>query len=549
MRRSRPLAVGLVLLWAVLASGLALARDAALDKAVLAGDWTKVAAILGKDDAKARDPVARLLMGHASLALNRGNDAFLLFRSVTAPEDIAAWKAWADGLARAQPENPTALYLAADATARKGDLQAAIDGFTSALRRDAGHKLSLNARGVALAVEGDADAALTALIQATRLAPDLADAHASYGTFIVLQAWSYDDAGLRAFDRALQLDPRFALALNGRGCFSFGSGKFEEAVADFRRAAEILPELVVAGKNQSEASAHFIETILLPYVDSKPGTTLTARVDRHEETLKAVQTRKGSGDDPQFIAKINAFEHLASAEQEAMFRTYGKETVGRALMQRMQANSIKLVRTNSELQQVQSRLPAMVGPLVALAYAEKAFSISGSVAGAADKLATAGWRKFRGPAEKLAAKTAASAALDLPSIPTDLNPVTLGLGAASNIARTAKITVDDRFYAGVSKVERLHNDAISLSRENRNLRAVFDRHFFADEVKQPLRSPFEPQLPRRREEDIVRLAGFSSGPPPNGVSSKEIARAFVDRGFWPVLTSFSLNYAALSDAH
>jgi hypothetical protein len=83
------------------------------------------------DDAKAKDPVARLLMGHASLALNRGNDATVLFRSVTEGKDLADWKAWADKLVQAKPGSPVALYLAADAAARSGDLKTAIAGFRS----------------------------------------------------------------------------------------------------------------------------------------------------------------------------------------------------------------------------------------------------------------------------------------------------------------------------------------------------------------------------------------------------------------------------------
>jgi hypothetical protein len=52
--------------------------------------------------------------------------------------------------------------------------------------------------------------------------------------------------GLQAFNSALHLDPTFALAYSGRGCIRFGDGEFEEAAADFRKAAELLPSLTLA---------------------------------------------------------------------------------------------------------------------------------------------------------------------------------------------------------------------------------------------------------------------------------------------------------------
>lgn len=150
MRSFRSWVIGLMLLWAARVSlPPALAREAALDKAVLAADWAKVAALLEKDDAKAKDPAARLLMGHASLALNHDNAAALLFRSMDKAKDLAAWKSWTSDLAQRHPQHPVALYLAGDAEARLGRYDEAITTFTRVLElKPAIAGLALNARGL-----------------------------------------------------------------------------------------------------------------------------------------------------------------------------------------------------------------------------------------------------------------------------------------------------------------------------------------------------------------------------------------------------------------
>jgi hypothetical protein len=56
--------------------------DDVVKQAVLNGNWQEVIKKLERDNRKAKDPVARLLMGHATLATNRNNQSMLLFLSI-----------------------------------------------------------------------------------------------------------------------------------------------------------------------------------------------------------------------------------------------------------------------------------------------------------------------------------------------------------------------------------------------------------------------------------------------------------------------------------
>jgi len=43
------------------------------------------------------------------------------------------------------------------------------------------------------------------------------------------------EGALKAFEKAIEINPEFALAFNGRGCVHFGFGKFDDAIQDFRQ--------------------------------------------------------------------------------------------------------------------------------------------------------------------------------------------------------------------------------------------------------------------------------------------------------------------------
>jgi len=331
-------------------SGFAL--DISVEKAVLKGNWQTVVELLEKDDSKANDPVARLLMGHASLATNRNNAAMMLFLSVKEERDLQAWTGWTDSFARKHPQNPIALYLSADAKARTGKLEEAKEGFTQALEIKQAFALALNARGVIHVLTNDWDNAVNDFDQATKMAPELAEAHASFGTYWILR--ETPDAALEAFTKALDINPEFALAYNGRGAAYFGKGEFEKAAQDFRMASQLSPVLVVAEINQGFASAYASLVVALGSMEKRPGTTLEFRQqyqhmlkEEKQQLLRLLPTQQ----DQEFWGKINALPHLSDNHLQALVNEYGLPKVQMGAFLRMHELRDEIAKTNPKSRQ------------------------------------------------------------------------------------------------------------------------------------------------------------------------------------------------------
>src|SRR5947209_4189104 len=88
----------LVVLFAVAAMAQSPSRgtrsDSQLDAAVVRGDWSEVAKITNA--LQVPDPVvAKFIKAHASLALNKGDDALCLFAALNRHVDIQRWAVWA----------------------------------------------------------------------------------------------------------------------------------------------------------------------------------------------------------------------------------------------------------------------------------------------------------------------------------------------------------------------------------------------------------------------------------------------------------------------
>ena len=184
----------------------------------------------GKGRLKANDPVARLIMAHASLATNRNNAAMMLFLSVKEEGDVTSWSGWTSSLLNKNQENPVALYLRADAQARSGNFGEAVQLLTKATNLPSSplsqnspageidnsemvnYALICNARGVLRMLTNDMDYALMDILQATRLAPNLADAHANLGSYYIMTEAA--DGASEEFSKAIEINPEFALAYN-----------------------------------------------------------------------------------------------------------------------------------------------------------------------------------------------------------------------------------------------------------------------------------------------------------------------------------------------
>jgi hypothetical protein len=96
----------------------ALARETSVEKSLLNGNWQAVIEILKKDDKKAEDPVARLIMGHACLATDQNDEGLALFLSVPKEEELKAWLEFTSHLVSKYPGSGIAHYLKGDALSR-----------------------------------------------------------------------------------------------------------------------------------------------------------------------------------------------------------------------------------------------------------------------------------------------------------------------------------------------------------------------------------------------------------------------------------------------
>ena len=192
--------------------------DERLEEAILAEDWEKVVSMLPKDDEWNLPATLRLVKGHACLATNRNNESLCLFLSATSKEELQEWQEWSQDFATKYPASPIAHYFKGDSYARLEQWNLAISNFNIALKMDPNHPLVLNARGVAYANKNELAKARVDFQKAISTSDgQLSDAYANIGV-LRIQKKSGIKGALRAFDKALEISPNFAIALHGKAC-------------------------------------------------------------------------------------------------------------------------------------------------------------------------------------------------------------------------------------------------------------------------------------------------------------------------------------------
>lgn len=209
-----------------------------VERAILAENWGEVVNLLGPDDSLVSSPVARLIKAHACLALNRNNESLCLFLSVSSEEDLKTWKKWTNNFSNQNTKNAITQYFDGDAFARMEQWDSALVAFDKGLKLDSNHVLILNAKGVTWAAKGEWDQAWIYLTKATLVSDSFADAFASLGAMWIQRRTGAKGA-LEAFKQAFNINPDFALALNGQGCAQYALGHWEEAKVDFEEASRI----------------------------------------------------------------------------------------------------------------------------------------------------------------------------------------------------------------------------------------------------------------------------------------------------------------------
>jgi len=630
-----------------------LAIGGAVEEAVLRGNWQEVFKILEKDDTKAGDPVARLIMGHAALATNRNNASMLLFLSVKEKADLKRWLEWTELLLHRNPQNPFALYLSADAKARLGRLKEAEKELTQALEIKEDFALAHNARGVIrMLTKGDSNEALDDFISATRTDPHLANAYANLGAYYILIEAA--DGALKAFNEAIKLDPDFALAYNGRGCAHFGRGRFEEAARDFSTALRLSPVLAISEANLGFAFTYASRLASLGAMKKKPGTTLEFRqqylnnLKRMEKHYRDIMGEIRKGQD--FLKKIENFHHLSSDQIDSLGREYGPLKVIIGVAWQNQRDLKRLTELREQVEEKSRKIDVYNRWIMGSAMVDTLSSLSFSAFGLSKAIKEEGWRPFLKEAGWSLGKAG------LQSLARQRTMETL-VGALSNpfastlssLSKLSRYIAEDKRYAALTEIEIKSSQAISLAtairwRQERlneyleNLKgpspakrpfAQIPRFYTSTDRPLPelsalasmvnkeirpkgdsLRSalivsedPFRGQLlqaellkygilsrqvplseamTRAFKADIIlgikggsllgdenrrRLVppppGGSPPPPPpsswdwgkrfipsypkgspGGITTEELARTFVDEGYWPVKTSFSLFYPA-----
>jgi tetratricopeptide (TPR) repeat protein len=563
-----------------------LAIDALVEEAILKNNWQAGLERLQLHDTLTGDPVARLLMAHASLATNRNNATLLLFLSVRDPAALTGWSAWTATLLRQYPQHPVALYLAADAELRTGRLAEAIEGFTKALQVQQDFALARNARGVAHVLSHAWDEAEVDFYLTTKLAPRLADAYANLGTLSVLRAASLrqGNAALEAFNRALTINPHFALAYNGRGCLHFGRGEFEQAAQDFHRAAQLSPALVVAELNEAVAVAYAAQLHTLASLEQKPGMSLESVFAQQGAALQQ-QRQDITQHVPDHV--IAALPHMSPEDQQAVMKKYGQENVIKAVQLKIRDNQFAALTMNQESQGLRGK----IGALEKLQFWNEVTRTAVAVVSAGTEAVhnlQQGWQQYLRSGSVLAdgaeiVKAGVEARAENHTVQVGLgaltgNPVT---STVSSVSYALEASLKDASGGAQGRQTELTQRVALLALETRNLSGFLNTHTakggevdFRAPPPQDLRLPAPlTQLPTHRSGPGERSSAqripsgdtprtqplVNPSPPqvpqpnppqmhtptarPGGVSTEEFARAFVDKGNWPVMTSFGLLYS------
>lgn len=215
---------------------------------VLARDWGSVYSELAKTPDSAKSPIQCMLQAHAALATNHNNRALSLLTSDSAAVAIESWQTWTAALLAEHPDNPVACYLAGDAEARSGNPEMALQLFHKGLQIAPDDAKILNACGAAWAMQGQLDSSIYCVSRAIAVDHEFADAWASRGS-ILIKSKNGATGALSDFQKALELSPDFALALNGRACAEFAMGQWDSAQTDLVDATDACDEAEIARAN------------------------------------------------------------------------------------------------------------------------------------------------------------------------------------------------------------------------------------------------------------------------------------------------------------
>ncbi|MGE0469699.1 MAG: tetratricopeptide repeat protein [Nitrospira sp.] len=210
-----------------------------VEKAVLSEDWAKVLELLKDVDANSPSPVARLIKGHACLAVNNSNDSLRLFASTLNAESRDHWQQWVDRFVESHKTNAIALYLQGDAFARRRVWNSASQVLDQALKLKPDFHLALNARGVVAHAVGNTIMARSYFVKASQAKDNFSDAFASRGALTI---YENTVGGEQYFEKARRFsrDKNPVLPLIGLGSVRYGKEEYERAKTYFDAADDVI---------------------------------------------------------------------------------------------------------------------------------------------------------------------------------------------------------------------------------------------------------------------------------------------------------------------
>jgi tetratricopeptide (TPR) repeat protein len=153
--------------------------------------------------------------------------------------------------ARLRPEDEDMHYNLALALARQGNREAAQTEYLEALRIYPDYTEAHNNLGNLLVAEGKFDDAITHFKEALKIAPDNASAHSNFGKALALQG-KFTEA-IPCFREALRLNPDFLEARNNLGRAYLAQKRIDEAIAEFTTILRRRPDFAPAQRGLSDA--------------------------------------------------------------------------------------------------------------------------------------------------------------------------------------------------------------------------------------------------------------------------------------------------------